>query len=229
MEEKDIIEVEVKEEVLESDASPKETYSDEEIDKMCDKMKQLIRDNQYVANDEIEDLANKIAHNSKDYLDNDTYLWTMYAYALRYRKMDTSDGRNAERYCFLRMMQIMEFDTKKKGRPEALTFIKNTLDESIVKEVKENTDFLNEVYSKLLKQFIGMEIAMIFMLISILLFVFRYDWLSIALYCLIMAVIAYLFSFRSLKAKFLSEQLNASKGFCHDEELLEFDLPVSNS
>lgn len=229
METKEIIEVEVEEEVLASDAAPVETYSDEEIDEMTNQMKALIRANHYVSNDEIEALAKKIAHNSKDYLDSDTYLWTMYAYALRYRKMDDTNGRNAERFCFLRMNEVMKHFSKKKGRPEALTFVPSTLDERIVQEVDENTAFLQEIYKKLLKQFIGMELAMIFMLVSILLFIFHYDWFSIVIYCLIMAVLAYMFSYRSLKSKFLADQLSASKEFCHDEELLEFDLPVSNS
>lgn len=230
MEENEIIDVEVEEEVIASDANESEpAFTDEEIDQKVVELKQLLAAQDFSASAQSDALAKEIAINSKDYLDNDTYLWTMYAYALHYRTLDTREGRNAERFCFIRMKAILEAEKNKKQRPAALTFVSNTLNQNIIEEIKTNTAFLKEVYKTLFLQFVGMMVAMMFMFVSLFFFVFHYSWTNVLMYCGIIAVMAYFWTFKNLKRKFLEDQTNASREFCEDEELLTFDLPVRNS
>ena len=116
------IDVEVEEEVLEVEGEMIETeptFSDDEIDSMCLNLKTLLKENNYESNEEIYSLAKSIASNSKEYLDNDTYLWTMYAYASYYRSMN---NKNAQRWCEIRMNSVLSAMKGKRTYQKALTF-----------------------------------------------------------------------------------------------------------
>ncbi len=236
MEEKDVIDVEVVEEEVEiipdeemeevEQVEEEPQFSDEEIDEKVRFLRDSIIDNNYESNDTIARLAKEIATNSKDYLDNDTYLWVMYAYALGYK----ADGnKNAERFCFIRMQDIIAAENGKDHKPKALTFIQDTLDEHIRKEVVDQTAFMDDVVASIKKQFIMMEAVVLFVFVLILMFLLRYDILTTLVFTGAVALFNVLFTYRRLKKKFFLNQTNTSKSYCQDEELIRFDLPVANS
>lgn len=232
MEEKDIIDVEVVEEEVEvldtlnEDAEDTPTYSDVEIDEKVSFLKDCLKDNDYEVNDMSIRVAKEIATNSKDYLDNDTYLWVMYAYAHKYKQ---EDNKNAERYCYIRMKNILDAELNKGRKPRALTFVPNTLTDSIKEEVKENTKFMVDVVNGIKKQFFIMEIVMLAIFAFVLKVLLRYDILMTVIFTLVVGVFNYAFTFKNLKKKYYINQTNTSKSYCNDEELLEFDRPVSLS
>lgn len=236
MEEKDVIDVEVVEEEVEiipdgpqENMEPNEVepqFTDQEVDEKVRFLKDSIIDNNYQSNETIARLAKELAQNSKEYLDNDTYLWVMYAYALGYRE---SDNKNAERFCFIRMSDVIAAENGKEHKPKALTFTANTLDEHILKEVVDNTAFIEDVVAGIKKQFIMMEAVVLLVFVLILMFLLRYDLMTTLLFTGAVALFNVLFTYRRLKRKFFLNQTNTSKSYCQDEELLQFDLPVANS
>lgn len=232
MEEKDIIDVEVVEEEVEvldtlsEDVEETPTYSDQEIDEKVSFLKDSLKDNEYEVNDMSIRVAKEIATNSKDYLDNDTYLWVMYVYARKYKQ---EDNKNAERYCYIRMKNILDAELNKGRKPRALTFISNTLTDSIKEEVEKNTDFMIDVVNGIKKQFFIMEIVMLAIFAFVLKVLLRYDILMTVIFTLVVGVFNYAFTFKNLKKKYYINQTNTSKSYCNDEELLEFDRPVSLS
>lgn len=232
MEEKDIIDVEVVEEEVEVLDTPSEdveetpTYSDEEIDEKVSFLKDSLKDNDYEVNDMSIRVAKEIATNSKDYLDNDTYLWVMYTYAHKYKQ---EDNKNAERYCYIRMKNILDAELNKGRKPRALTFISNTLTDAIKEEVEKNTDFMIDVVNGIKKQFFIMELVMLAIFAFVLKILLRYDIVMTAIFTLVVGLFNYAFTFKNLKKKYYINQTNTSKSYCNDEELLEFDRPVSLS
>lgn len=232
MEEKDIIDVEVVEEEVEvldtlsDDVEETPTYSDQEIDEKVSFLKDSLKDNDYEVNDMCIRVAKEIATNSKDYLDNDTYLWVMYVYAHKYK---LEDNKNAERYCYIRMKNILDAELNKERKPRALTFVSNTLTDSIKDEVEKNTDFMIDVVNGIKKQFLIMQLVMLVIVAFVFKVFLRYDILVIAILTLITGLFSYSFTFKNLKKKYYINQTNTSKSYCNDEELLEFDRPVSLS
>ncbi|MDD3049131.1 MAG: hypothetical protein PHQ89_04050 [Bacilli bacterium] len=231
MDEKEIIDVEVVEEAVEvlegeADQEEKPTYTDEEIDEKVVFLKDCLKDNNYEVNDMILRVAKEIAANSKDYLDNDTYLWVMYAYAHKYAQ---EDNKNSERFCYIRMKNILDAEVGNARKPQALTFVKNTLTASIKEEVEHNTAFMNDVINGIKKQFFMMELVMLVVFAIIIKLILRYDLIMTLVFTAIVGVFNYLFTFRNLKKKYLVNQTNTSKSYCNDDEILAFDRPVSLS
>lgn len=230
MDEKDIIDVEVSEEEVEVLDQPEmfqtTTYSDEEIDEKVSFLKDCLKDSDYVATDMSMRVAKEIALNSKEYLDNDTFLWVMYAYALKYAK---EDNKNAERYCYIRMKNILDAEEGKARQPQALTFKKNTLTAAIKTAVEENTAFMKDVVKNIQKQFFIMEIVMLVIFIFIIKVLFRYDLMLTLIFTVIVGFVNYTFTYRNLKKKYYINQTNTSKSYCNDEELVVFDEPVALS
>lgn len=232
MEEKDVIDVEVVEEEVEvldpsnDDVEDTSTYSDAEIDEKVAFLKDCLKDNHYEVNDMSNRVAKEIATNSKDYLDNDTYLWVMYTYAHKYK---LEGNKNAERYCYIRMKNILDAEDNKSRKPRALTFISNTLTDAIKEEVEKNTEFMIDVVNGIKKQFFLMEIVMLAIFAFVLKVLLRYDIMMTLIFTLVVGVFNYAFTFKNLKKKYYVNQTNTSKSYCNDEELLEFDRPVSLS
>ena len=235
MDEKDVIDVEVVEEEVEiipdeenivEEVEVEPQFSDEEVDEKIAFLKDCIIDNNYESNDTIARLSKELATNSKEYLDNDTYLWIMYAYALGYK---ASGNKNAERFCFIRMSDVMNAENGKEKKPKALTFKQNTLNEHIVKEVVDNTAFMDDVVAGIKKQFVIMEAVVLLVFVLILTFLLNYDIVTTLLFTVVVALFNVLFTYRRLKKKFFINQTNTSRSYCQDEELLHFDLPVANS
>lgn len=232
MEEKDVIDVEVVEEEVEvletslNDTLDAPTYSDEEIDGKVSFLKDSLIDSNYEINDMAEHVAKEIATNSKDYLDNDTYLWVMYTYALKYAK---EGNKNAERFCYIRMKNILDAEAGKGKKPRALTFISNTLPENVRKEVEVNTEFMVDVVNGIKKQFFMMEVVMLVIFACVIKFLLNYDILMTIIFTLVVGVFNYLFTFNNLKKKYYINQTNTSKSYCNEEELIKFDQPVALS
>lgn len=82
--EDEIIETEIIEEEVEVEEESQ--FSDEEIDTMLLTLKDELKTNNFKINDKAESIAKQIAKNSKDYLDNDTYLWTMFCIYIKISK-----------------------------------------------------------------------------------------------------------------------------------------------
>ncbi|NCC53897.1 MAG: hypothetical protein EOM11_00200 [Erysipelotrichia bacterium] len=235
MEEKDVIDVEVVEEeveVLEDGNTEKPveeekaTYSDSEIDEKVSFLKDCLKDNNYEASDMSNRIAKEIANNSKEYLDNDTFLWVMYAYALKYAK---EENKNAERYCYIRMKNILDAEEGKDRKPRALTFVNNSLNEKIKEEVALNTAFMNDVIKGIRKQFLVMEVIMLIIFAFVIKVLLSYTILMTIFFTFVVGAFNYAFTFKNLKKKYYVNQTNTSKSYCQDEELIEFDRPVAFS
>ena len=226
-ENKEIIDIDVIEETEIKEASSEVSiYSDEEIDSFCIKLKEELRNNDFHNNNASLELAKIIAENSKEYLDNETYLWTMYAYALKYEE---EQNINAMRYCFIRMRSVIDAMQGKRKKQKALTFVDSDLPESVIALVIENTVFMEEESKRMKNQFLKMEMVMMVIFAFVIKFILKYSWLMTALLCVLLFMLNYKFSYTSLMQRYHKEQTNACKDFSKDEEIKSFDLPVYNS
>ena len=231
MEENEIIEADIEEEEVVDDVDDYEEpiekeplFTDEEIDKKVKVMKEKYRKEGYTY--ALSLLAKEIAENSKEYLDNDTYYWVMYIYSLKYQH---EDNPNAERYILVRLSAVLATENKPKKQPKALTFVTSDLDEDIRTRIKGETYFLKEDMKKLRREFTIMEVGILVLFAVIFHFLFDF---SIA-YSVGVAVIAgalnFLVSYRGIEKNYLEQAVKANKEYCHDQEIMDFDLPVSRS
>jgi len=222
--EDEIIETEIIEEEVEVEEESQ--FSDEEIDTMLLTLKDELKTNNYKINEKAESIAKQIAKNSKDYLDNDTYLWTMFAYTLKYQK---ENNVNAERYCYIRMKDVLNAMNKKRPQQKALTFKDSDLPEFVIQKSYQDTAFMENEIKNLGGQFIKIEIGIGFLFFAIVKFIFKYSWVVTIAMILLMLYINYRVSYKSIVKKYISEQTKACQNFCKDKELTQFDLPVYNS
>lgn len=227
----DIIDVEVEEEVVETIPSEevesvveeKPSFSDDEIDQKVNELQSELKENGFKANDKVKDLAKTIAQNSKDYLDNNTYLWVMYAYAMKYKE---EENKNAERFCYIRMMSVMDASEGKGKKQKALTFESLNITDNMRNDVAEHTAFMKKAASSLKKQFLLMELVMLLVFVVLMVFIFRYSFIVTVAFCALLLFANYMMTYRSLFDRYYKEQTEASKTHCQDQELIEFDLPV---
>lgn len=231
----EIIDAEVSEEVIE--VNPKDdgvkiptfnevVYSDEEIDAICGKMKEEIIKNDLHVDDVILKKAKTIARNSKDYLDNDTYLWVFYAYALKYEE---EENPNAKRYCFVRMRSVLDAMKHKRTQQKALTFIDSDINDEMEQAIYDNTAFMDKEKRMMYKQFLKMQTMIMAIFVLVVKMLLHYSWIMTLVLCVFLFLINNFVTFRSLCTRYEKNQTEASKAFCKDEELKDFDLPVYNS
>lgn len=227
----EIIDVEVEEEVIETIPSEpieevheeKYFHSDEKIDEMVTTLSEELKANDYSANAKCQNLAKEIAENSKEYLDNNTYLWVMYTYAMKYKQ---EENKNAERFCFIRMMKVLDASEGKGKKQKALTFNPINISETMRNEVSEKTAFMKIAAKSLKKQFLLMELVMMLIFVGLMYFIFHYSFLVTLGFCALLLMVNYMMTYRSLFERYYKEQTEASKGHCQDQELIDFDLPV---
>lgn len=219
---------EVREEIVveEVEVMDATTYSDEEIDAMCATLKSNLKSNGFVADETCMDLAYKIAKNSKDYLDNDTYLWTMYTYALSYKK---SGNVNAERFCYIRMRSVLDAMCNKREEQKALTFVSSDFPNEAIAKVFAETAFMDDEIKSLKGQFLKLEAAMGISFFGLMIFLFKMSWITALLMIAVILFVNYKVSYGSLVSRFVNEQTSACQEYCNHEELITFDLPVYNS
>ena len=216
-----IEDVEIVEHVVEETS-----YTDEEIDAMCKQLKEALVQNNYETNTAILELASTIARNSKDYLDNDTYLWTMYTYALKYKELQNV---NAERFCYIRMQSVFDAMRKKRPQQKALTFVKSDISDMVVAKVYAETQFMNVEIKSLKKQFLKLDVGMGAVFFFVLMVIFKFSLLTSAIMIGLVLFMNYKMSYNSLVSRYVNEQTAACKNYCPDEEIIKFDLPVYNS
>ena len=224
----DVIDVEVEEEVIDTYEAEEiidldSEYSDEEIDSMCLSLKAELNSNNI---ESAYKIAQKIAKNSKEYLDNDTYLWTMYAYSLFYKD---AGNVNAQRWCEIRMKDVIDAMKNKRLKQKALTFVDTDFPIEVMHEIENNTSFMEREIQSLGKQFVKVELTLGAAFLILVKFVFKYSWLlSFGMIALLMYV-NYRVSYKSLVKRYISEQTKACKNFVNDSIIENFDLPVINS
>ncbi len=219
----EIIDAEVVEEVVETIPMEEVEYSDEEIDAMLVTLKCAIQEKD---NLRMNELAKKMAINSKDYLDNDTYLWVMYAYSLRYL---AEENTNAARYCYIRMKDVLEATIGKRKKQKALTFIDTTLPTEVITKVYEETEFMVTTLAKVRNQFLMMQVFLVAMFFVLIHFILGYDVYLAVFFSLGLFFLNVKLTFTNIKNKYIQSQTDASKSYSEDDELFEFDLPVKMS
>lgn len=211
--------------VEEENCQKNPAFSDEEMDAMREQLKLILQKQNYTSSKKSEQLAKSMAINSKDYLDNDTYLWVMYAYALQYQKNNNGNGEN---FCYLKMRDVLEAEQGRRKKMAALTFKENTLPEHVNLKVQEKTKFMDEELHRIKKKFFALELGMIAVVALIMVIVFQYSIMMAFAIAMIAGVANILFSYHNLLKKYQNEQIRAIKPYC-DEELIQFDYPVSVS
>lgn len=201
-------------------------YSDEQIDEFCSMLKEnMLKDKLNPSNASIK-LAKKIATNSKEYLDNNTYLWTMYTYAMKYRNKGYF---NAEKYCFMRMRDVVDAMMNKREEQKALTFVKSTITEEMQKEILDQTSFLNDNDKIVTKKTIQMEVVMVLAIVLLMKGVFKFSLTTVALFAVAVIYLAHKYTKKMLKTSLINAQLLMYKNEDLEEEILSFDAPVKNS
>lgn len=221
MNDNEILDVEVHEEVLETFESEIE-LSDEEIDTLLVQLKEKFNISK-ASNEEIEAIARTIALHSKEYLDSDTYLWVFYIYACKYKR---EGKKNAERYCYMRLKTVLDAEKGKSKKPEALSFLENTLPKEVVIKADEETEFVNVHIQGIKKTFLMIVAVMVVIFFLVMHFLLKMDLLITLLFSVGLLIVNFLTTYRGLSSKFIKNQTVASRDHCDDEELLDFDLPV---
>lgn len=227
MEEKnnEIIDVEVSEETVNE-----QKYSDAEIDEMRNQLKELIISNNYKTNEDIENLSEKIAYNSKDYLDDETYFWVMYAYGLRYKGKEDKESKNSYNFILAELYNYFKMKDGKKRRAQALTFKEEfVVDEKLKAEILKDCSFIEDTIKKTRRKFLFMEIGMGLIFAAVAIFFVKISVISALLIAAGITAINYFISIRNIERTYLMEQVRTSKSYCNDEEIKDFDLPVLNS
>lgn len=219
----DIIDVEVSEE--ENEQLSLDNFSDDEIDGMVRQLKSLIINSNYMHTSEIEQLAYKIAINSKEYLDNETYMWVMYAYSLKY---DLTNPK-AKIFTLLRIRNLIEGMNNKTRKARALNYHDFKIDENIKRDAFENTKFINKVISKARIQFLSMEAVLAIAFVLIAIYLINLNLASAIGIGIAVVLCNYFLSFANVKKNFINNELYKYRNAVKDEELLKFDLPVFNS
>lgn len=221
MNENEILDVEVEEEVLET-LVEEETISDEEVDALVITMKEKYQENN-ASNEEIEAIAKTIAKNSKEYLDSETYAWVMYIYACKYAR---EKNGNAQRFCFMRLKQMLDIENKKASVPEALTFTTFGIPASAKQQIEGETAFVKEHIVSIGKSFMMMLMVVVVIFFLVMYFFLKMDlWLTV-MFSAGLVLINYFTTYRGLGKKFIYRQTLASRNHCEEEELIAFDLPV---
>lgn len=224
MNENEIIDVEVSEVIETIPMEEETTYTDEQIDEMLVKLKRILSSDGYTL--DAFEIAKKIAINSKDYLDNDTYLWVFYTYALKYEQ---EDNKNARRYCFIRMKDVLNASNNKKKKPKALTFVPVTLDNSVIELSYEQCQFMEDTLSRISKQYLIMQCCLVLVFFSVIKFVLLYSWLYSICFSGGLFLLNLFMTSNNIRKKYIKNQTDASKSYVSDEELTTFDFPVSIS
>ncbi len=202
------------------------SYTDEEIQTMFASFKEDFTKNAYEHREETFQVAQQIASNSMDYLDSDTYLWVMYAYAQKYAHEENPD---AQRFCHIRMRDVLDAQNGKRKKHLALTFVETTLPESIKEIVTLETNFIDDITAKIKKRMIMMQIIMVTIFMVVLYLMLGYSIVMTLGFGVALFAINYRLSIVSVVRKFRTNQTTFSKEKVSDEELVQFDLPVLNS
>ncbi len=230
MNENEIIDVEVNEiievnEVIETIPMEDEVlYTDVEIDTMLQDVKDLIITKKDMT--AAFEMAQKIAVNSKEYLDCDTYLWVMYTYSLTYKN---EDNQNAWRYCCIRMKEVLEASKGNSQKQKALTFVPITLSEAVINNTYEACEFMEVTKKQIRNQFFMMQAGLMAIFLFVIKVILSYSWLYAIGFSGVLFILNVKLTYGSLKGKYVVNQTNACKEYAKNDELIAFDLPVLNS
>ncbi len=150
----------------------------------------------------------------------------MYAYALHYASVNNP---NAEIYCMVRLRNLLEANDNKVHQPKALTFKPMQIEDEVKKTIYKRSDFVNEIVKESRNKFLILEGVLGIIVAILLVTLFKVSLPIAVLVVILVTTISYFVNFASIKKTFLSNQVNESRSYCQDQELLDFDLPVMNS
>lgn len=203
-------------------------YSDEEIDEKVDLLIKAIKANNYQYSDDIYNQAKVIAKNSKDYLDDKTYYWVLYAYNLKYVK---EENKNARIFIMMRIRNLIKMTAmKEEKRAKALTYTNFEMDEHVNAEVEEVCAFIGQTQKKMRMKFLLAQLALGLIFIGVVVLFFKAIPLIGAIgIAVLITLLNYFVSSKSINRMYIIEQTNCSKSYCKDQEIKDFDAPVMNS
>lgn len=162
----------------------------------------------------------------KDELTSASYLKVMHMVTM---KCQSEDKKNAERYCSLRMMEILKLQEGKKGkRPAYLSFTEFKAPQELRDVIEKNTSFLAKVVGDINKRLMLMNVVIFLALVAFLYIFLKLSILLALVEALILGFINYLLNSRRLPKMFLRKQLDVLIPYV-EEDVLEFDRPVRYS
>lgn len=211
---------EIKVDIETEDATENEEIQFDEK-QAIDKTRELaesIKNSNYSFNYKIENLARELACADIAELHADTYLWVMYAYALKYN----NGNPNAKLYIAVRMKEIIDQCMDKETKTKLLIFNKNELDKHMLNDVETTVAQVDKQIKKMRKTYAILEIILAVLFVLLVVTLTGLNPFIAILIAVIVVGINYFLSFGNIVKRMKNEQAMSSRQYCKDHEIKEF-------
>lgn len=216
----EIIEEEELEEINVGNGRVREFISSDEFNEKMKELKEEIRNAKYKYSKVSESIAKELIKKPKEDLDNNSYIWIMFALHLSYGKVDNRYGTN---YTALRGIDVIRQSSSNK-KSTVLDFEELDVDQEIINHF---TQFTKLIYESL--QQLGGKLFKFGIILTVISFAFKFlniiDLTTVLIVDAIMWVLIFTYFKPNLERKYLTIQCNSLLKHL-DIDLINFDTIV---
>ncbi|MEG0314716.1 MAG: hypothetical protein RR646_05600 [Erysipelotrichaceae bacterium] len=197
-------------------------YEATKFDSLVEELKEELRRNNFDYSPAATSIAKELVQHPKEDLDNNSYIWIMFALHKNYKHNKDANGNT---YASMRARDIIDMSTGKSKQSVALDFNEITVDQKLIDIIKVRTKFLDEamvqIKEKMLKY--GIFLSVIVLILPLIFNSFSFGLAGIEL--LILWFVLLFVMLPKTKRKFI--QIQSRSLLRHlDNDIISFDTPI---